>query len=1217
MAQHLRTEPVHRNSWRARAVACLVAVVLAACGGGDPTTTSPPEAMQPTTVTGDDGASVDFTPAEGLAEAALSIARAETGAPDLPPGMQAAGAVYQFAPMGHVGSAIEIRVPFDGGQASGAPRLLVALAGEDSWSEVDARLEGTMLRARVPALGYAVAARPQSPAGATRLSTSASVPAPYLRGQLSAEPALQGGGFLLTATAPSTATMRLDYSFAQSCAAPVQLRLRALVARSPSSTLPFAVRTVDLGSRALTARAGSETFELPLTAANNGTWIFLADARCIEQGRVRFGVLTALPVLVVKIVNMPPPPPAEGSATIGSAGGFVTGPDGVRLAVPPAALESDITFRIARESSGAPPLPAGIDLASAVYAITPHGQPFAVSTSVELPVSAALAAGRPTFLMKADPGGRWSVIASDNGAATTLRAGIDSLSYLAVGVCQNNLPAGSLFAQACPSSNQLGLELLLNGSTPVPISQDTTYGAPIPVVLVTSPETLTFRMTWTRPAGTNRVDILDTGTGLSSSTVVRQAGFTFATVAPRSLQVNENSFSRTFTVDVDPARVSGATGPNGVVRRIWAQAAFAVTGPGNVGSANWEFNAWVPIQVRSLAPLPVIDTQPANVGVTEGQPAGFTVAASIAPAATLNYQWARRTGAGFTPIPGATLPSYSIPAAQLADNGAQFQVEVCAARCVTSNVATLSVTQAQVAPSFTVQPSDIAVLSGQTASFSATASGTPPPRIEWQSAPASDPNNFTNVAGASGCTRTDPPVNGTIAVATCTVGPLAVGDSGRRYRAAATNSSTTTNSTVATVTVNAVPVAPSITQQPQPQTATAGGSATFSVTATGTATLGYQWRLNGTPLPSVSAQFNTGTCTGFVTYSNLDATITLSNIVAGCHGTMVSVTVSNGINPSAASNGVTLTVNPATPTLSLLAGALGVQGNSDGTGSAARFNLAFGVTLDDAGNAYVADPGVGIRRITPAGDVTTLTATRGYSVRSIARDPTGGFVLASFNAVWRMTAGGAVTLLAGDPTWSEYVDAPVGTDARFIGIGNLAVDGAGNVFVTETGNGNATIRRITPNGEVTTWAGAKDAPSEVLDGDRLSARFGSLVGGLAFDVNGNLYVADLVTVPPSAFVIRRINPQGDVTSVAGNGAALARATCLAFEPSGSLLAAGVGTLQRIGTDGSVTTLIGAPAVLGVQLGASPQLNTIFGLALRPNGRLVLTSERAVLELTLP
>ena len=592
MAQHLRTKPVHRNPWHSRVLGCLVAVVLAACGGGDSTTDSPPAAMLPATVSGADGASMDFTPAEGMAPTTLSVTRAGAAAPALPPGMEAAGTIYQFAPLGHVGKAVEIRVPFDGAQSSaGVPRLLVTLPQEDSWSEVDAQLEGTMLRARVPALGYAVAARPLSAAGTERQAASASQPSQYLRGQLSAEPPLLGSGFLLSALAPSTATIRLDYSFGQSCAAPVQLRLRALVVRSPSSTQPFSVRTVDLGSRALTARTGSESFEWTLTSANNGTWIFLADARCIEAGRVTFGLLTALPVLVVKIVAAPPPPPTEGSATLGAAGGFVTGPEGVRLAVPPGALESDITLRIARESSGAPPLPAGIELASAVYAITPHGQAFAVSASVELPVSAALAAGRPTFLMKAEPGGRWSVIASDNGTATTLRAGIDSLSYLAVGVCQNNLPVGSPFAQACPSSHRLGLELLLNGTTPVPISQDTTYGAPIPVVLITTPETLTFRLIWTRPAGTNRDDTLDTGTGLSANSIVRQAGFTFSTTAPRFLQVNDNSFSRTFTVAVDPTRVSGATDPNGVVRRIWAQAAFAVTGPGNVGSANWEFNA--------------------------------------------------------------------------------------------------------------------------------------------------------------------------------------------------------------------------------------------------------------------------------------------------------------------------------------------------------------------------------------------------------------------------------------------------------------------------------------------------------------------------------------------------------------------------------------------------------------------------------------------------
>ena len=281
--------------------------------------------------------------------------------------------------------------------------------------------------------------------------------------------------------------------------------------------------------------------------------------------------------------------------------------------------------------------------------------------------------------------------------------------------------------------------MLLNGITPVPISQDTTYGAPIPVVLVTTPETLTFRMTWTRPAGTNRTDSLDTGSRFTGNILLRESGITFSALAPASLEVNENNFSRTFTVFVDPTRVQGATGPDGVLRRIWSRAAYAVTGPGNVGSADWQFDAWVPIRVRSLGSVPVIDSQPANVGVIEGQPASFSVAASISPAATLSYQWARRTSAGsaFTRITGATAASFAVPAAQLADNGAQFQVEVCAgpARCVTSNVATLTVAQAVVVPSFGTQPADQTIVTGQTASFSVIATGVPLPQIRWQQPP--------------------------------------------------------------------------------------------------------------------------------------------------------------------------------------------------------------------------------------------------------------------------------------------------------------------------------------------------------------------------------------------------------------------------------------------------------------------------------------------------
>jgi photosystem II stability/assembly factor-like uncharacterized protein len=118
-------------------------------------------------------------------------------------------------------------------------------------------------------------------------------------------------------------------------------------------------------------------------------------------------------------------------------------------------------------------------------------------------------------------------------------------------------------------------------------------------------------------------------------------------------------------------------------------------------------------------------------------------------------------------------------------------------------------------------------------------------------------------------------------------------------------------SSAALLTVNAAPQAPTITQQPAAQTSTVGGGASFTVVATGTAPLAYVWQVGGVDLPSVSGAFIAGSCQGTVAYGNGGATAALSNLTAGCSGVAVGVTVNNGVNPGAVSNGATLTVNPA------------------------------------------------------------------------------------------------------------------------------------------------------------------------------------------------------------------------------------------------------------------------------------------------------------------
>jgi hypothetical protein len=293
-------------------LAALVATVLAACGGADPggTAATPPAPAQAQSVQGVDGAGLAFTPADGSAAVTLRIARDGTGAPALPDDRQAAGAIYQFTPHGHSGSEIEITVPFDTARLGGAePRLLLALAGEGAWSEVQAQRVGNVLRARVPALGHAVVVgEPQATGRASKASVSAAPVATFLRGDISADPPLQGSGWLRTALSPSLATIRLEYSFARSCANPVQLRLRALFLPTALPGQPLALRSVDLGNRALAAATGTESFALPLSVADNGTWVFLADARCVENGRVRFGLLATVPALLVKITDTQPVP---------------------------------------------------------------------------------------------------------------------------------------------------------------------------------------------------------------------------------------------------------------------------------------------------------------------------------------------------------------------------------------------------------------------------------------------------------------------------------------------------------------------------------------------------------------------------------------------------------------------------------------------------------------------------------------------------------------------------------------------------------------------------------------------------------------------------------------------------------------------------------------------------------------------------------------------
>ena len=154
---------------------------------------------------------------------------------------------------------------------------------------------------------------------------------------------------------------------------------------------------------------------------------------------------------------------------------------------------------------------------------------------------------------------------------------------------------------------------------------------------------------------------------------------------------------------------------------------FVSTGCGNVLSSNATLTVGYP---------PVILTQPQSQTVLAGQPASFSVGA--AGDAPLNYQWRF----GGTDIAGATGTNYSIASAQ-PTNAGSYSVRISnAIGSTNSSTATLTV---NVPPTITAQPTNLTVLAGSNALFTAAATGTAPLSYQWR-------HNGTNLLGASGTT---------------------------------------------------------------------------------------------------------------------------------------------------------------------------------------------------------------------------------------------------------------------------------------------------------------------------------------------------------------------------------------------------------------------------------------------------------------------------------
>jgi sugar lactone lactonase YvrE len=301
----------------------------------------------------------------------------------------------------------------------------------------------------------------------------------------------------------------------------------------------------------------------------------------------------------------------------------------------------------------------------------------------------------------------------------------------------------------------------------------------------------------------------------------------------------------------------------------------------------------------------------------------------------------------------------------------------------------------------------------------------------------------------------------------------------------------------------------------------------------------------------------------------------------------------------------------------------GSPGSVDGTNSNARFSYPSGIAVDSAGNFYVADTGNStVRKVTRNGTnwlVTTLagkarspgevngigSAARFIQPSAIAVDSAGNLFVTDSLTIRKVTPVGTnwvVTTVAGKAGTLGSTDG-LDSGARFNTPSGIAVDSAGSVFIADSGN--CTIRKMIPLGTnwlVTTLAGKAGAIG-YTDGIGSAARFFH-PSGLTVDSAGNVFVAE-----PEIYGIRKVTPAGVVTTVASgredSEPPFGSLAGMAVDSAGDLFVTdeSYNLIRMVSPEGVVTVVAGSQAGYANGVGSKAQFSQPSGIVVDSAGNL--------------
>jgi len=312
----------------------------------------------------------------------------------------------------------------------------------------------------------------------------------------------------------------------------------------------------------------------------------------------------------------------------------------------------------------------------------------------------------------------------------------------------------------------------------------------------------------------------------------------------------------------------------------------------------------------------------------------------------------------------------------------------------------------------------------------------------------------------------------------------------------------------------------------------------------------------------------------------------------------------------------------------------GLGGLGDGgPATAAKLNQPQDVSLDAAGNLYIADAiNHRIRKVTTDGIISTVAgrdsmygpdgdggpATGAWiaNPQAVVVDAAGNLYIGDVegNRVRKVNTAGNINVFAGSGQPWFFGDGGAATGAQLSGPAGVVVDAAGNLFIADTGNNR--IRKVSANGMISTIAGNGQTG---FSGDGGPATAASLEGPqfITLDAAGNLFVADV-----AHYRVRKVTPVGLITTVAGKGdppifsgdggpATSAGLTAwlkgVAVDNAGNLYIADYARVRKVNAAGIISTVAGT-GEFGSSGDGGPALEAQFevsALAVDPAGNLYI------------